>query len=470
MNSCRIISGLIFLFFGALSSGHPEDFWDYWKITTLDEVGDVGLGSHIAMVPQSGPAISYLDVTNYALKFAWLQDGTWRKTVVVPEGVYGFSTKSAVLPGSGRCAIAYLVYSSVSGRGLGYAWQTDSGWNHTTVLSGIYPLNFALVVRPFDHPAIAYYDYYTKRLRYAELVGDNPSDPTDWDHTTIDDIGNSGHGCEMVLMPDSQPAVCYSDLADLRNVKLKYARRDSEGVWHKETIITQGDFYTPVGSPLIVNSLAVSKMGLPMIVYESRQMSGIPGKLYVANFNGTTWIQTLLPNSLSCQYSDINFLPSGSPAVAYNAQGLGWTWQEGSAWKHVTLGDAWNEPTSMTWVPLDSGEPAIAYYFQGTVSNLKYATPNVCPVPYDLQYSCTAQTDWGGSTIVQNGPASNKFSAYVSSQVSLEKTRNQNIRGLIKLSGQDFFDPISTTARVITRIHGAHTIAGIRPRYRDTVT
>ncbi len=74
----------------------------------------------------------------------------------------------------------------------------------------------SLAVSPAGQPAISYYDYPHRALKFAEFNGST------WVITTVENDGIMGDSTSLAFLPNGQPAISYSDHTDRA---LKFATR-----------------------------------------------------------------------------------------------------------------------------------------------------------------------------------------------------------------------------------------------------
>lgn len=250
----------------------------------------------------------------------------------------------------------------------------------------MYPRSLAIL--PSGHPAIAYYEESDRDLKYAWYNGST------WHTEIIDSNGTVGWYASLAILPSGHPAISYYldyDSAGGHYKDLKYAWYDGSD-WHTTTV----DSYRDVG-----------------------------------------------------KFTSLAILPSGQPAISYSKyldghiDELKYAWYDGDAWQITTVDSPGNVGSYTSLAVLPSGQPAISYY-DATNSNLKFATPaDIAPAPVamDINYTATAWSELGGTTVVVNGPAYNKGWGYygetAESSVSLEATDRGHLRGVIALTGTD---------------------------------
>jgi len=145
-----------------------------WDITTVHTGGHVGLGTSLALDSSDYPHISYADVANENLMYAWWDPalnggaGDWDMTPVDSTGDaqwYNAAT-SLALDSSGS---AHISYYNQTNQELRYAVGSGWSWDIQTVdSSGPYVyqnLSLALDSSGFAH--ISYYDGTNDDLKYA---------------------------------------------------------------------------------------------------------------------------------------------------------------------------------------------------------------------------------------------------------------------------------------------------------------
>lgn len=170
-----------------------------WLTMPVDEEGDVGLYSSLALQPSNAPAISYYDAGNAALKYAWYLPDIWEWVVeVVDTGGVGKYGSLAMLP-SGAAAVSY--HDAVA-TALKYACRDGDEWVVTTVdAEGVAGLYTSLAVLPSGQPAISYFN--GAEIRFAWCDGST------WRTSSVCASAANGGRTSLVILPSGQPAISF---------------------------------------------------------------------------------------------------------------------------------------------------------------------------------------------------------------------------------------------------------------------
>lgn len=159
--------------------------------------------------------ISYQDVANSSLKHAWLSGTDWLNETVDNTGDVGWNT-SLALDSEGNPHISYVDNTSDT---LKYAWLSGSTWDSETVDSLGEEIGWAtratsLELDQTDAPYISYYDASNNDLKLAYFNG------AAWFIQTVDSEGDVGQYSSLALDRDGCPHISYYDAT---NGDLKYA-------------------------------------------------------------------------------------------------------------------------------------------------------------------------------------------------------------------------------------------------------
>ena len=206
-----------------------------WVVKTVDSNNDVGVYTSIAINPLDAPGnkphISYLDATNGDLKYAKWTGTKWDITTVDQKGEIGMWS-SLALDSNDNPHISYYHYKNGSIGDLKYAKWTGTTWDKTTVDStGDVGMHTSIALDLQDNPHVSYYDNTNKDLKYAKWNG------TTWDKTTVDSTGDVGWEPSISVDSKGQPHISYYDVT---NGVLKYAKLTGP-TWVKTTADSTGD-------------------------------------------------------------------------------------------------------------------------------------------------------------------------------------------------------------------------------------
>lgn len=197
-------------------STHQNLNYAYWNISTskwvtdtLADVGDVGMFSSLTLSPDRRVYISYYDADNGNLMMIYQEPGMgiWVPDVVdagvVSTDDVGQYT-SIDLDGAGNPHISYY---DVTNKDMKYAYWNGADWVISVVDSvGDVGRFSSLKIYTGDNTRhLCYYDYTNKDLEYARYSAGI------WEFDTVDSNGDVGISCSMALTTAGEPAMSYYD-------------------------------------------------------------------------------------------------------------------------------------------------------------------------------------------------------------------------------------------------------------------
>lgn len=205
-----------------------------WRVEIIDQVGDVGTYTSLALTPDNLPRISYRDETEGKLKLAYFDGESWHNEILDQEGNNGLGT-SIALDSAGYTYISYIKTGTFDLRFLTY---TGTGSIAETVTMGLGQSVYystSLALGSDGTPYIVYYNSLLGDLMitYRDfLISQWISIPVE---TTDDDVGRFNS-----LVIDSRGSfhLCY--LNDTRG-ELWYSQYDPDrALWSNEKVDAEG--------------------------------------------------------------------------------------------------------------------------------------------------------------------------------------------------------------------------------------
>jgi PGF-pre-PGF domain-containing protein len=344
--SILLIPGIFFVFLAS-----PAAAID-WKTEIVDSAGDVGYYSSLALDDSGHAHISYMDFTNYHLKYATGINGTW--IVETLDARYGTGEYSSLeLDPSVQPLISYY---DINQGNLSFASKNGDEWTKVTIDRGGVGRYTSLALDSSGNPRISYQDLSNMKLKYAERNSDLL-----WTNETVDS-GNVGVYTSLALDSAENPYISYYDAG---HGFLKYASR-SAGLWSTVAVDTTGNagYYT---------SIALDEAGNPGISYYDR----LTRDLKFASKTGSTWKRETVDSAGDVGlYTSLSLDPSGNPHISYfdatNGH-LKYAKKTGSVWTAENVDTGLNVGL-YTAIALDrTGNPRISYRDSGS-GDLKYAT------------------------------------------------------------------------------------------------
>ena len=322
-----------------------------WHIITVESDGNVGEYTSIVLDNSGYPHISYLDRSNYNLKYAKYNGSSWEFDVVDDSEGTGFYT-SLELDSNQYPNIAYYQWGDAYD--LEYARWNGSSWE----LEGIDEEYIAgqdcsLKLDSDDHPHISYHRYSYHDLRYAYFDGD------EWVIIDVDTQGDTGWYTSIDLDPSENPHISYMG----PNSELKHAFFNGS-YWELEVVDSSGDIsYTSI----VVDS--------EYKIHIAYKMTGSEDLKY-AYYDGDDWnTETVDSEGNTGVRPSIDIDSNNYPHISYydySNGNLKYAYYDGSEWHKLSVdtdGDVGNHSS----IYLDGlGHPHISYY-DATNGNLKYA-------------------------------------------------------------------------------------------------
>lgn len=193
-----------------------------WYIQTIDHRLGSGRWSSIALDRDDRPYVSYSVAATSGLGFAYLTQSTWEHTVAdshsAKDKTHLDTDSSLALGAGGKPHIAFV---NAAARTINYAWQQGADWHQEVVESlvstGADADRVSLKLDKGGRPRAVYYDSGSGSLKYATR------DEQGW-HTETIEIGDAGEYVSLCLDENDQPYVSYYAATDR---KLHIAHRPS---------------------------------------------------------------------------------------------------------------------------------------------------------------------------------------------------------------------------------------------------
>lgn len=336
-------------------------FWDgtAWITHVLDSAGDVGNHyTSLALDAAGSPRISYYDATNGNLKLAWWNPatGSWATQAVDEAGDVG-AFSSLRVDAAGDLLVSYSAFTQhtlkvARGRWTGAAWT----WTFQTVEKlGARPEFTSLALDAAGQPRVAYYDLANGDLKYAAWN----AQAARWQVQVVDGRGDddAGRFTSLVMDAAGRPHITYHHTTSDR---LRYAHWDGT-----QWLIDIVDVVRPMGT----SSLELSADGRPLVAYADRDSFDLRYAFW--DPDQQDWVHQIVFSEEEAgvgYYNSLELDPGLGAHISYYDKtdrdlkyahrywdGAGWTWD-------VQVLDPAGRTGRYTSLELDhSGHPRISY-------------------------------------------------------------------------------------------------------------
>ena len=319
-----------------------------WWTKTVD-THFAGWYASIALDIMDNPCISYLDITDSALRLARRVGSTWLTETVDVAGWY----TSLALDAQGNPCISYY---GTQNQSLNYASKANGVWTLEQVTPAGEGYYTSLVLDSQGNPRISYYDYTNGDLRFASKNNGV------WTLETIDSAGDVGQYTSLALDTQGNPHIAYRDVT---NADLKYATTIG-GLWFLELVDRDN-----IGN---TDAIALDAQGNPCISYYEASN----GDLRFASKNNHVWtLETVDATDDVGIYNSLALDAAGNPGISYRDVTNGhlkYAFKSGYVWVAETVDGLTNGTGLFTSLKRDvHGNPHIAYYDQ-YATKLRYAS------------------------------------------------------------------------------------------------
>ena len=324
-----------------------------WSVQRVDEVGNVGPYSSIALDATGRPCISYVDWSNRDLKFAAWNGSSWSVETVDDDWVY--SGTSLVFDSGGTPHINYAFDTGEWSGGLRYAFKQGASWITETVYTERFgQAPHCIVMGDDDIPSVIYSpeDLYCATRTAGAWETQRIVDSDAWRQAL--DAAEDSTGKIHIISWQGGSTIYH---------RVYYTTWDGTQVHEEDLGPHTFAWYV---------SITLDKQGSPHLAYRDTYTTD---KLVYAYQASGSWSFETVPNAYVFSGCDIVLDESGNPLIAYcsNSKDLQVAMRSSSGlWTIDTvdsIGDVWFD-ASMT--SDGHGTYHISYY-DSTNGDLKYA-------------------------------------------------------------------------------------------------
>ena len=323
-----------------------------WSVKTLYHEGGVGRFTSVAYDKNDLPGISFYHVDSGVLYYTHYDGSSWKATGLDTSGNVGLATSLAISSGD----FPYISYFSDVGDNLKYARGVGSLWSTEVVASqGTVGQYSSIQVDANGRPRIAYYDATNGDLKYAWWDGV-------WHFSTVDSADDVGQFVSMVLDTLGRPHFSYYDATD---EELKYAHWDGYS-WIRKWLDDDGD----VGK---YSSIAVDNLNKPYIAYYDETNDDLK---YAYLSPTDVWLYEVVDSAGDVgQFASLAMSVFGQPQISYydeTNEDLKFAAKSGGIWSTQIVDSAGVVGEFSSLASDNIGDPHISYY-DYTNGDLKYA-------------------------------------------------------------------------------------------------
>lgn len=329
-----------------------------WKITIVDDQGDVGKYSSIAVDSGGSLHISYFDESNSELRYASNSTGEWVRITVDNETAVGTWTSIAV-DSEGN---PHISYANASLGELRYATYQEGEWDIRIVdSSSLVGMYSSIGLDSAGNAHISYYDASNRDLKYATNANGG------WERFTVDGEGDTGEYTSIGLDSSDKVHISYHDST---NSSLRYAT-NANGGWERFTV----DDSEGTGT---FTSIALDSSDSAHISYfDETQMA-----LSYANNAQVNWTHTIIDDDGQVgRFTSIVLDPQDGVHISYqDAQSLSLkhATNAGGMWT-VRVIDSSSEVGFWTSIAISPNEDLFVSYYDQLNEDLLLATLHEAP-------------------------------------------------------------------------------------------